>query len=141
MRLIQTATDGGTTLPEPENSWRMLQNKRKRSRSSTSTGQRVDRAASLAKSRRDENKLGDEFEDDGHYKANFKSVHRQTVFHLDQVGRREPNAALDWWRAIENSAVIDLRKQKLYLAPLFLEAARAFFVYPGIVGVLRASLW
>ncbi len=45
--------------------------------------------------------------------------------HLYQFGRREPNAALDWCHAIENNAVIDLRKQKLYLAPLFLEAARA----------------
>ncbi len=40
--------------------------------------------------------------------------------------RCEPNGALDWRHAIENCAVIDLRKQKLYLAPMFLEAARAF---------------
>ncbi len=66
------------------------------------------------------------FEDDGHYKFNFKSVQRQIVFHLDQVGRREPNPVLDWRRTIENSTVMDLRKEKLYLAPLFLEAAHAF---------------
>ncbi len=108
-----------------------MQNRRKRSRSSTSTARRVDRAASLATSRRDEQKLGDEFEGGGDYKASFKSIHRQMIFHLDQVGRREPNAALDWWRVVENRALIDLHKQKLYLARLFLEATRAF----------QASIW
>ncbi len=117
MRLVQRATDDDPALPEPEKSWNILQNRRKRIRSSTSRGRRVDRAAPLAKSWRDEHKLGDE------------------------VGGREPSAALDWWSVIANSAAIDLRKQKLYLAPLFLEAARAFFVYPGIVGVRRASLF
>ncbi len=44
---------------------------------------------------------------------------------LDQVGTRKPNAALDWCRANGKSALIDLRKQRLYLEPLFLETARA----------------
>ncbi len=71
MRLVQMATDDDQALPEPENSWKILQNRRKRSRTSTSRGRRVDRAAPLAKFWCDEHKQGDE------------------------VGRREPSAALD----------------------------------------------
>ncbi len=48
------------------------------------------------------------------------------VAELKCDGRREPNYALDWWRSVENSSVVDLRKRRLSLAPLFLDAARAF---------------
>ncbi len=54
------------------------------------------------------------------------SVHRNMVAELKRDGRREPNYALDWWRSVENNSVVDLRKRQLSLAPLFLDAARAF---------------
>lgn len=70
--------------------------------------------------------LNDEFDEDAQYKANFMSVHKQMVAHVSIVGCQEPNAALNWWRTIENSRDSDLRKRKMYLAPLFIDAARAF---------------
>ena len=45
---------------------------------------------------------------------------------LSVVGRREPKAALQWWYGIEHSNVTDLRRRKLYMAPMFIEVARAF---------------
>ncbi len=42
------------------------------------------------------------------------------------MGEGEPNYALDWWRSVENSSVVELCKRRLSLAPLFLDAARAF---------------
>ncbi len=55
------------------------------------------------------------------------SVHKNMLAELKRDGRREPNYALDWWRSVENSSVVDLRKSRLSLAPLFLDAARALF--------------
>ncbi len=63
--------------------------------------------------------LSDEYEPDGQYSANFMSVHEQMVADLKRDGRREPNYALDWWRSVENSSVVDLCKRRLSLAPLF----------------------
>ncbi len=70
--------------------------------------------------------LSNEYDPDGQYRANFMSVHKNMVAELKRDGRREPNYALDWWRSVENSSVVDLRKRRLSLAPLFLDAARAF---------------
>ena len=60
------------------------------------------------------------------FKANFVSMHEQMVEHLEKHGRKEINAALTWWHAIENSSILQLRKQKLYFAPLFTEAALGY---------------
>ncbi len=46
--------------------------------------------------------------------------------HVDKVGRQEPNTVLDWWRSIENSSIVCLRKRKLYLALLLLDPVRAY---------------
>ncbi len=40
---------------------------------------------------------------------------------------REENYALDWWRSVENSSVVDLCKRRLSLAPLLLDDSNAFF--------------
>ncbi len=70
--------------------------------------------------------LSNEYDPDGQYRANFMSVLKNMVAELKRDGRREPNYALDWWRSVENSSVVDLRERRLSLAPLFLDAARAF---------------
>ncbi len=69
--------------------------------------------------------LSNEYDPDRQYRANFMSVHKNMVAELKRDGRREPNYALDWWRSVENGSVVDLRKRRLSLAPLFQDAARA----------------
>ena len=70
--------------------------------------------------------LGNDFETNGNYKNDFMTVHRCMLEHLDVNGRQNPNAALEWCKAVENLSVIELRRKKLYLAPIFIDAARAY---------------
>ncbi len=70
--------------------------------------------------------VSDEYEPGGQYSASFMSLHKNKVADLKHDGRREPNCALDWWRSVENSSVVDSRKRRLSLSPLSLDAAGAF---------------
>eukprot|EP00171_Calliarthron_tuberculosum_P003336 IDg3336t1 len=70
--------------------------------------------------------LADEYDQDEKYDSYFMSIRKPMLAELEQFGRREPKYALDWWKNIENSTVVNLRKRRLSLAPIFLDAARAF---------------
>ncbi len=135
MRLIQTAADDGLPLPEPENSSKILQNRRKRSRFSTSRGRRVDRAASFANPGCDEHKLGDECEDDGRCKASF-NPYTGKWFSMS-IKFVDANQTPLWIRGVQSriaQSSIDLPSAAVP------SSGTPFFVYPGIDGVRRASL-
>ncbi len=61
--------------------------------------------------------LSNEYDPDGRYRANFMSGQKNMVAELKRDGRREPNYALDWWRSVDNSSVIDLRKKTAVARP------------------------
>ncbi len=56
---------------------------------------------------------------------------------MGDVNRTTP---LDWWRSVKNSSVADLRKRRLSLAPLFLDAARAFLSIQASSASAEATL-
>lgn len=45
---------------------------------------------------------------------------------LDEIDRRDENAAWVWWRATDHSCLSELRKNKLCLASIFVEGAKHF---------------
>ncbi len=66
----------------------------------------------------------EKYEPDGQRSAKIHVSTQNMVADLE----REENYALDWWRSVENSSVVDLCKKRLSLAPLFIDAARAFLL-------------
>ena len=70
--------------------------------------------------------LGCSFSDIVQTESMFILVHEQMVSNVRKNGRLHPNEALEWWKWADTSSTSDLRQRKLYLAPLFIEAARAY---------------
>ncbi len=62
------------------------------------------------------------------------------VAELKSDGRPEPNYALDWWRSVENSSVVDLCKRRLSLAPLLLDDSKRLLRDTGSFCVCRATI-
>ena len=54
--------------------------------------------------------LRNDLETNGDYKNDFMTVYRRMLEHLDMNSRKNPNAALEWWKAVENPSVIELRR-------------------------------
>ena len=70
--------------------------------------------------------MGPDYEEEENYHVSLSSVYKRMLDELRISGRREPNFAQTWWYNIENSSVKELRKNKLYGAPIFIDCARAF---------------
>lgn len=70
--------------------------------------------------------LGSEYDPEGDFINNFLSLHKIMVNDLEQVGVCDPEFALSWWKAIEESLVLDICEKILALVPLFFDCARAF---------------
>ena len=70
--------------------------------------------------------LGTEFDPAAHTGLKFKSIHLKVLENSEGNGRGESSSALAWWHTIEKATVSDLRRRKLYQAPLFMDLDRAF---------------
>ena len=70
--------------------------------------------------------VGYENEQDDDYKGPLVTLRNGMVNGLEKTGRKEPNHTLRWWQWIENSTVKELRRNKLYAAPIFIDFVRAF---------------
>ncbi len=83
--------------------------------------------------------LSNEYDPDGQYRANFMSVHKNMVAELKRDGRREPNYALDWWRSVENSSVVDLRKKTAVARSVFPRCRACLPLDTGVLCVCGLS--
>lgn len=70
--------------------------------------------------------LTDEYDSSTDYVSIIRSTHSHMCSQLNSVGIHCPVESLKWWANIENSSVIELRRRRLYTAPLLIDVARAF---------------
>lgn len=70
--------------------------------------------------------LCDEYDEESDYFATIRSTHAHMCNDLTFIGRQEPDRALIWWSDLDHSSVMDLRKQKFFMASPMVELARAF---------------
>ena len=71
--------------------------------------------------------LGDLFDPSMHTQSNLMALNSKMQEILDREGRKDPEEALGWWKRLDAISSSELRVQKLYQAPLFSDASRAYF--------------